>query len=64
MENKNGAYSLVFEAKRFALYHTNKYSPRPMLYFDSVDYLVFGKRTLDVLTFNSQPEAEDAFAYE
>ncbi|KAG8386412.1 hypothetical protein BUALT_Bualt03G0146100 [Buddleja alternifolia] len=64
MENKNGPYSLVLEPKRFALYYTSKNSAKPMLYFDSTDYLLFGKSTLDVLTFNSQPETDDAFAYE
>ncbi|KAL0443597.1 UNVERIFIED_CONTAM: Epidermis-specific secreted glycoprotein EP1 [Sesamum latifolium] len=63
-KNMDGPYSLVLEPKRFALYYTSNNSPKPMLYFDSTTYLMFGKRTLDVLTFNSQPETEDAFAYE
>ncbi|KAL0399467.1 UNVERIFIED_CONTAM: EP1-like glycoprotein 3 [Sesamum radiatum] len=61
-ENKDGAYSLVLEPNRFVLYYATKNSPRPILYFDATDYLLPGK--LDVLTFNSQPETEDAFAYE
>ncbi|KAL0353830.1 UNVERIFIED_CONTAM: hypothetical protein Sangu_0964300 [Sesamum angustifolium] len=52
------------EPKRFAMYYTSKNSPNTMLYFDSMSYLIFGKWSLDVLTFNSQPETEDAFAYE
>ncbi|KAI3457375.1 hypothetical protein Pfo_014038 [Paulownia fortunei] len=64
MENKNGPYSLVLEPKRFALYYTTRNSPKPMLYFDSTDYLMLGKGALDVLTFNCQPETEDGFAYE
>ncbi|KAL0306579.1 UNVERIFIED_CONTAM: EP1-like glycoprotein 4 [Sesamum radiatum] len=61
-ENKDGAYSLVLEPNRFVLYYASKNSPRPMLYFDATDYLSLGK--LDVLTFNSQPDTDDAFAYE
>ncbi|KAL2245479.1 UNVERIFIED_CONTAM: EP1-like glycoprotein 2 [Sesamum indicum] len=56
-------YSLVLESKRFALCYTSKNSSNPMLYFDSTSYLMFGKWTLDVLTFNSQPKTEDAFAH-
>ncbi|XP_073126898.1 epidermis-specific secreted glycoprotein EP1-like [Henckelia pumila] len=63
-ENKNGPYSLVLEPKRFALYYKSDNSPTPMLYFDSTDYLFFGNNTIDVLTFTSNPETEDAFAYE
>ncbi|GER53209.1 curculin-like lectin family protein [Striga asiatica] len=63
-ENKNGPYSLVLEARRFAMYYTSKNSPKPMLYFDSTDYLMSGRRTLDNLTFTSEPETDDAFAYE
>ncbi|KAK6157361.1 hypothetical protein DH2020_011609 [Rehmannia glutinosa] len=64
MENKNGPYSLVLEPNRFAMYYTSKNSPKPMLYFDSTDYLMSGKRTLDVLNFTSGPETDDAFAWE
>ncbi|GFP79607.1 epidermis-specific secreted glycoprotein ep1 [Phtheirospermum japonicum] len=63
-ENKNGPYSLALKPNRFAMYYTSKNSPKPMLYFDSTDYLMLGKQTLDNLTFRSQPETDDAFAYE
>ncbi|KAL7129453.1 hypothetical protein ABFS83_13G067000 [Erythranthe nasuta] len=64
-ENKNGPYSLVLEPKRFAMYYKSKNSPnKPMLYFDSTDYLFSGKKTLDNLTFDVQPETDDAFAFE
>ncbi|KAK6134679.1 hypothetical protein DH2020_031604 [Rehmannia glutinosa] len=64
MENKNGPYSLVLEPNRFAMYYKSKNSPKPMLYFDSTDYLMSGKRALDVLNFTSGPETDDAFAWE
>ncbi|XP_075486632.1 epidermis-specific secreted glycoprotein EP1-like [Primulina tabacum] len=63
-ENKNGPYSLVLEPERFALYYKSENSPTPMLYFDSTNYLFFGDNSIDVLTFTSDPETEDAFAYE
>lgn len=63
-ENKNGPYHLGLEPNRFALYYTSKNSPNPVLYFDSTKYLGFGNVTLDVITFHSGPETDDAFAYE
>ncbi|XP_051124773.1 epidermis-specific secreted glycoprotein EP1-like [Andrographis paniculata] len=64
-ENKNGPYSLVLEPKRFAMYYIGKNSSKPMLYFDSTDFLFLGSsQTIDFLTFNSEPETDDAFAYE
>lgn len=63
-ENKNGPYSLGLEPNRFALYYKSKNSPNAMLYFDSTNYLGFRNVTLDVITFHSGPETDDAFAYE
>ncbi|KAL6529669.1 hypothetical protein OROGR_015292 [Orobanche gracilis] len=64
METKNGTYSLVLEPNRFEMLYASRNWAKPMLYFYSTDYLMFGKRELDVLTFTSRPKTDDAFAYE
>ncbi|CDP01431.1 unnamed protein product [Coffea canephora] len=62
-ENINGPYSLVLDPKKFALYYQSENSPRSMLYYD-LNTLLSVKGNLESVKFTSNPETDEAFAYE
>lgn len=63
-ENRDGAYSLVMEAKGLALYYKSKNSPKPALYFSSSDWFFVPENYLEYVKIYSSPETDEGHAYE
>ncbi|KAH8518704.1 hypothetical protein Peur_037806 [Populus x canadensis] len=61
-QNSNGAYSLVMEPKRLAIYYKPS-SPKPKLYYTSDRFSVKNGR-LQYVTFQSEPVTEEGFSYD
>ncbi|ESR55748.1 EP1-like glycoprotein 4 [Citrus sinensis] len=62
-ENIDGPYSFLMEPKRLAMYYKSSNSPRPVLYFTSSEWFTVREGSLENITFTSEPETEEAFAY-
>ncbi|XP_011013506.1 PREDICTED: epidermis-specific secreted glycoprotein EP1-like [Populus euphratica] len=62
-QNSNGAYSLVMEPKRLAIYYKSPSSPKPKLYYTSDRFSVKNGR-LQYVTFQSKPVTEEGFSYD
>ncbi|XP_015899134.3 epidermis-specific secreted glycoprotein EP1 [Ziziphus jujuba] len=63
-QNADGPYSLVMEPKGLSFYYKSNNSARPLLYFFSSDRLSIQKGSLESVQFQSEPETDEAYAYE
>ncbi|KAJ8421844.1 hypothetical protein Cgig2_030933 [Carnegiea gigantea] len=60
--NANGAYSLVLEKRGLAMYYKSPKSPRPLLYYHTIDT---GSSSLKEVTFECTPDDEEnPYAYD
>ncbi|XP_010279128.1 PREDICTED: epidermis-specific secreted glycoprotein EP1-like [Nelumbo nucifera] len=62
VDGSQGPYSLVLEQNRVALYLKSNNSPKPLLYY--YDELGSGQDPLAYVKFNSEPETEEAYAFD
>lgn len=62
-QNSNGAYSLVMEPKRLAIYYKSPSSSKSKLYYTSDRFTVKNGR-LQYVTFQSEPVTEEGFSYD
>ncbi|KAF5780820.1 putative S-locus glycoprotein [Helianthus annuus] len=56
--NVDGPYSLVMEPKGLAMYYKSANSPRPMLYWSSIEWFTIDKGSMTNLTLNSNPDSD------
>ncbi|KAI3753680.1 hypothetical protein L2E82_25741 [Cichorium intybus] len=61
--NIDGPYSLVMEPKQLALYYKSANSPRPMLYWSSIEWFTIDTGSLDNITVTSFPDTDEGFLY-
>ena len=62
-ENKDGPYSFVVEPKGISLYYKSKNSGKPLLYFSTAQRFSPVQGSLQNVTLQASPEADEGFAY-